>query len=69
MRPIPIASERTGEVPGKHSISWTSEEDRIVITHEAFSRQGFATGAVVAAEWLRGRTGLFTMDDVLDEVR
>lgn len=67
--PIPIASERTGEVPGKHSISWTSEDDRIVITHEAFSRKGFAIGAVVAAEWLRGRTGFFTMDDVLDEAR
>lgn len=63
---VPIGSERTGEVPGKHSITWRSPEDRITITHEAFGRQGFATGAVVAAEWLRGRTGLFTMDDVLD---
>lgn len=62
---VPIASERTGEVPGKHSVSWTSDEDRLIITHEAFGRQGFATGAVVAAEWLAGRTGLYTMDDVL----
>ena len=69
VRPIAIHAERTDEVPGKHSISWTSEDDRIVITHEAFSRKGFATGAVVAAEWLLGRTGFFTMDDVLDEVR
>ena len=69
VRPIMIASERTGEVPGKHSISWTSEDDRIVITHEAFSRKGFAIGAVVAAEWLLGRKGFFTMDDVLDTGR
>jgi 4-hydroxy-tetrahydrodipicolinate reductase len=64
--PVPISSERIGEVPGTHHVSWTSAEDRITITHEAFGRQGFAMGAVVAAEWLKGRTGLFTMDDVLD---
>lgn len=63
---VPIGSERTGEVPGKHSVTWRSPEDRITITHEAFGRQGFASGAVVAAEWLHGRKGLFTMDDVLD---
>lgn len=67
--PVPINSERTGEVPGKHSVSWTSADDRIVITHEAFGRTGFATGAVLAAEWLgdpaQKRQGLFTMEDVL----
>lgn len=68
-KPIPLHAERIGEVPGKHSISWTSEDDRIVITHEAFSRKGFAVGAVVAAEWLLGRKGFFTMDDVLDTGR
>ena len=62
---IPINSERSGEVPGKHSVTWACSDDRITITHEAFGRTGFATGAVVATEWLRGRTGLFTMDDVL----
>lgn len=64
--PVPIISERIGEVTGKHSVTWTSADDRIVITHEAFDRKGFATGAVVAAEWIKGRKGLFTMDDVLD---
>lgn len=64
--PVPILSERIGEVTGKHSVTWTGTNDRIVITHEAFDRTGFATGAVVAAEWLKGRNGLFTMDDVLD---
>lgn len=66
--PVPIISERIGEVTGKHSVTWTSTNDRIVITHEAFDRTGFATGAVLAAEWLQGRKGLFTMDDVLDSL-
>lgn len=66
-RAVPIASERTGEVPGKHSVSWISADDRITITHEAFGRTGFATGAVIAAEWLRGKSGFFSMDDVLGD--
>ena len=65
LAPVVITSERTGEVPGKHSVTWASTEDKITITHDAFGRQGFATGAVIAAEWVNGRTGLFTMDDVL----
>lgn len=64
--PIIITSDRTGEVPGKHSVVWTGPDDRLILTHDAFSRKGFATGAVVAAEWLAGRTGLFTMEDVLE---
>lgn len=63
---IPITAERTGEVPGKHSVTWAGPNDRITITHEAFNRKGFAQGAVIAAEWLLRRKGLFTMDDVLD---
>lgn len=65
-RAVPIASERVGEVPGKHSVTWAGSDDRITITHEAFGRQGFATGAVIAAQWIHGRQGFFTMDDVLD---
>ncbi|MBL7951040.1 MAG: 4-hydroxy-tetrahydrodipicolinate reductase [Flavobacteriales bacterium] len=64
--PVPIISQRIGEVTGTHSVTWASANDRIVITHEAFDRSGFASGAVVAAEWILGRKGLFTMDDVLD---
>lgn len=63
--PLPITSIREGEIPGTHTVAWTGPDDRISITHEAFGRHGFATGAVVAAEWLQGRTGLFTMQDVL----
>lgn len=65
---VPIHSQRIGEVTGTHTVTWSSANDRIVITHEAFDRTGFASGAVVAAEWIQGRKGLFTMDDVLDTV-
>lgn len=65
---IPVRAERTDEVPGTHTVTWASPDDRIVITHEAFSRRGFATGAVHAAEWLLGRTGVHTMDDVLSDL-
>ncbi len=68
-RPLPIASIRKDEVPGTHTVAWTSPDDRISVTHEAFGRHGFATGAVVAAEWLRGRAGLFTMQDVLRDAQ
>lgn len=61
-----ITSEREGEVPGTHIIRYTSPVDKITIEHEAFTREGFALGAVVAAEWINGRTGWFTMDDMLN---
>ncbi len=63
---VPIKSERIGEVTGKHAVTWASSNDRIIITHEAFDRTGFAQGAVLAGEWLKGRTGFFTMDDMID---
>ena len=62
---LSITSERTGEVPGTHSVTWTSETDTLEITHAAHSRQGFALGAVIAAEWVIGRTGFFGMKDLL----
>lgn len=63
---IPITSIREGSVPGTHSITYESAVDKIEIKHEAFNREGFALGAVIAAEWLRGKTGVFTMKDVLN---
>lgn len=62
---IRIEHERTGEVPGTHIITYKSLVDRLTITHEAFSRDGFALGAVVAAEWLRDKTGFLGMNDML----
>ncbi len=62
---IVITAIREGEVPGTHTVTWTSAVDEISITHCADSRLGFATGAVVAARWLVGRKGVFGMQDVL----
>jgi 4-hydroxy-tetrahydrodipicolinate reductase len=64
-RIIHIDSVREGEVPGVHEINWRSEDDSIVLRHEAFSRSGFSNGAVLAAEFIIGKRGLFTMGDVL----
>lgn len=63
---IQIDAKRIAEVPGTHSVFYRSAVDEIEIKHTAFSRQGFALGAVVAAEWLIGKKGVFTMKDVLD---
>lgn len=64
---LPIYSFREGEVPGTHRVIWKSEEDKIVLEHEAFGRKGFATGAVLAAEWICGKKGVFTMNDMLSD--
>lgn len=60
-----IAAGRSGEVPGTHIIEWDSDADTIVITHEAKNRSGLANGAVAAAEFLIGKKGVFSMDDLL----
>lgn len=62
---LPITAIREGEVPGTHTVEWQSEVDTITLTHTAHSRSGFALGAVLAAEWLPGKRGIFTMPDVL----
>lgn len=62
---LPLIAIRTGEVPGTHMVTYTSSIDRISMTHEAFNRKGFATGSVVAAEWITSRKGVFTMRDLL----
>lgn len=63
---LKISAYREGEVPGTHSITYSSEVDEISIEHKAHSRQGFALGAVIAAEWLQGKEGIFSMKDVLN---
>lgn len=60
-----IISYREGEVPGIHTITYDSEEDTLSVSHSAKSRRGLALGAVLAAEWLVGRKGVFSMDDFL----
>ncbi|WP_435139778.1 4-hydroxy-tetrahydrodipicolinate reductase [Formosa sp. A9] len=63
---IPIVAKRIPEVPGTHTVTYKSDVDTITIAHEAHNRQGFALGAVIAAEWLLGKTGVFSMKDVLN---
>jgi 4-hydroxy-tetrahydrodipicolinate reductase len=60
-----IISKREDNVPGTHSIKYTSEVDDIEIIHTAHSRKGFALGAVIAAEWIANKKGVFSMSDVL----
>ncbi|MFC5408538.1 4-hydroxy-tetrahydrodipicolinate reductase [Larkinella bovis] len=64
---VPIESLREGTVPGTHVVRYESDVDDIEIKHTAHSRQGFALGAVVAAEWLVGKQGVFGMEDLLGE--
>jgi len=63
---IPIHSVREGEVPGTHQISYDSAVDTLTIQHEAKSRKGFALGAVLAAEFMIGKTGIYSMHDLLN---
>ncbi len=62
---IPIHSKREGEVPGTHIINFSSEVDSIEIKHTANNREGFAMGALIAAEWIADKKGVFSMKDVL----
>jgi 4-hydroxy-tetrahydrodipicolinate reductase len=63
---IHIDAKRIADVPGTHTVSYGSEVDSIEIKHTAHNRAGFALGAVIAAEWLAGKQGVFTMKDVLN---
>ncbi len=62
---LPIISKRIDPAPGTHTVTYSSEIDTITISHEAHSREGFALGALTAAEWIVGKQGSFTMQDVL----
>ena len=63
---LSIKAIRENEVPGTHSIRYSSAIDDIEITHTAHNRQGFALGAVIAAEYLNGKQGVYSMRDVLN---
>ena len=62
---IPVTSVRTGSVPGTHEVIFDAQFEQIVMQHEARDRRVFADGSLRAAEWLRGKQGVFTMRDVL----
>ncbi|MDF4204191.1 4-hydroxy-tetrahydrodipicolinate reductase [Maribacter sp. SA7] len=63
---LKITSKRIGKVPGTHTVAYNSNVDSIEIKHTAHNREGFALGAVTAAEWIIGKTGVFSMRDVLN---
>ena len=67
-RVLRVRSYREGDVAGTHTLRAVGPDDMIELTHRATSRDGFARGALTAARWLRGRRGLFTLDDVLDDL-
>jgi len=62
---IAIWSQRESTKPGTHTVKYISKVDQIEVTHEAFSREGFALGAVIAAEWILGKKGVLGMEDML----
>ena len=64
-RPIPVTSVRVGSVPGTHELVFDAPFEQVRLVHEARDRRVFAEGALVAARWLVGRTGVFGMQDVL----
>ncbi len=64
---VHVTSTRAGTVYGEHTVGFDGPYDQITVGHRAKNRQGFAAGAVQSAEWLTGRQGLFTLDDVLED--
>jgi 4-hydroxy-tetrahydrodipicolinate reductase len=64
-RPIDTSSTRAGFIPGIHTIGFDGPSDTIVLTHTARDRRGFAAGALLAAKWIHGRRGWYSMQDVL----
>lgn len=64
-RPIDVSSSRAGMIPGTHTVGFDSASDTIELIHRARDRRGFASGALLAARWIKGRTGWYSMQDVL----
>jgi 4-hydroxy-tetrahydrodipicolinate reductase len=65
---VPVASTRAGHIPGTHRVGFDSAADTVTLTHTARSREGFAAGALVAARWIQGKTGVFEFSETLDEI-
>ena len=65
---IPTASTRAGYIPGTHRVGFDSEGDEVLLVHTARSRRGFASGALLAAHWIVGKTGVFQFTDVIEEL-
>jgi 4-hydroxy-tetrahydrodipicolinate reductase len=65
---IPTASTRAGYIPGTHRVGFDSEADQVLLVHAARSRKGFASGALLAAHWIAGRTGVFQFSEVIEDI-
>jgi len=65
---ISISSERVNKEPGTHLVNYVSDFDKIEVKHSAFNRDGFALGAIMAAEWIKDKKGIFEMSDVIHEL-
>lgn len=62
---LSINAVREGEIPGTHIVEYASEEDKITLSHQAFTRDSFARGALTAARWIIGKKGIYGMQDLL----
>ncbi|HYY98168.1 MAG TPA: dihydrodipicolinate reductase C-terminal domain-containing protein, partial [Pyrinomonadaceae bacterium] len=67
-RDFSVASTRAGHIPGTHRVGFDSAADQITLTHAARSREGFAAGALVAARWIQGKTGVYEFSETLEEI-
>jgi 4-hydroxy-tetrahydrodipicolinate reductase len=67
-RDVPVTSTRAGYIPGTHRVGFDSAADQITLEHVARSREGFAAGALMAAEWIVGKQGVFEFSEVFDEI-
>ncbi|MBN1895294.1 dihydrodipicolinate reductase [bacterium] len=67
-RPVPVTSVRAGFIPGTHTLGFDSRVDTLTLSHCARSREGFAEGALIAARWIKGRSGVFGFGEVLDDL-
>jgi 4-hydroxy-tetrahydrodipicolinate reductase len=67
-REVPVSSTRAGYIPGTHRLGFDSAADQITLTHTARSREGFAAGALIAAQWIIGRKGVYEFSEVFDEI-
>jgi 4-hydroxy-tetrahydrodipicolinate reductase len=68
IREVPVTAHRLGDAAGTHVLVAKSESDKLILTHESFSRRGFAEGAVKAAEWLATRTGCYDFQDIYTQI-
>lgn len=65
---VPVASTRAGHIPGTHRVGFDSAADTVTLTHTARSREGFAAGALFAARWIQGKTGVYEFSETLEEM-